>query len=245
MRIATTASRQSALAAAPAAWNSQKCLGMKASPRLLGPFDTERRGGASWWPVLCLTLALAVLAARLAGPGSLARKLFPPADSAAGAPLLDSFSEPGVACAILKEESHRLWWTAQVKAAEEEQAPRGQRGRVATEASTQSLIALAARVQDLALDLNQQVMELELNNQAWDGFLDRYLLLVYEAPHRTEASSWARCALEVAQKCGRAEEVESALRRVIRLRQRLHSAAGMEAALGAWQTQRASGNDVN
>ncbi|MGO8931103.1 MAG: hypothetical protein ACLQU3_29965 [Limisphaerales bacterium] len=219
---------------------------MKASLGLLGPSDTEGAGGAWWWPVLCLTLAVTVLAARLAGPGSLTRKLFPAADLAAGPPLLDSFSEPAVACAILKEESLRLWWTVQVEAAEEEeQAPPGQRGRVATETSTHSLMSLAGQVQELALDLNQQVMELELKNHAWDEFLDRYLSLLYEAPYRTEASSWAQCALELAQKCDRAEEAESALRRVVRLRRPPHTAAKMEAALDAWQTQRSSGNHVN
>ena len=106
-------------------------------------------------------------------------------------------------------------------------------------------MSLAAQVQDLALDLNQQVMELELNNHDWDGFLDRYLSLLYEAPYRTEVSSWAQCALELAQKCDRAEEVESALRRVIRLRQPLGMAAEMEAALDAWKTQQSSGNYVN
>ena len=245
MRIPTTASLQTAMAAAPAAWNGEKRSGMIASPGLLGPADTERDSGAWWWPVLCLALAVAVLAARLAGPGSLTRKLFPAADLAAGPPLLDSFSEPAVACAILKEESLRLWWTVQIAAAEEEQAPPGQRGRVAAEANTQSLIVLAGQVQDLALDLNQQVMELELNNHAWDEFLDRYILLVYKAPYRTEASSWAQSALELAQKCDRAEEVESALRRVVRLHRPPHTAAKMEAALDAWQTQRSSGSYVN
>lgn len=218
---------------------------MKASLGLLVPSDTEGAGGAWWWPVLCLTLAVTVLAVRLAGPGSLARKLFPAADLAAGPPLLDSFSEPAVACAILKEESQRLWWTVQIEAAEEEQAPPGQRRRVAAEASTQSLIVLATQVQELALDLNQQVMELELMNHAWDEFLDRYLSLLSEGPYRTEASSWAKCALELAQKCNRAEEVESALRRVIQLRQPRYPAAEMEALLAAWQTQRSSGNYVN
>jgi hypothetical protein len=158
---------------------------------------------------------------------------------------LDSFSEPAVACAILKEESQRLWWMAQIEAAEKEQASHGQRGGVVTEASAQSLISLAAQVQDLALDLNQEVMELELNNHAWGEFLDRYLALLYEAPYRREASSWAQCALELGLKCDRAEEVESALRRVIRLRQPLHPAAEMGSALDAWQTQRSSGDCFN
>jgi len=199
----------------------------------------------SGWPVLCLTLAVTVLVARLAGPGSLGRKLFPAADSAEGPPLLDSFSEPAVACAILKAESQRLWWMVQIGAAEKEQVSQGQRGGVATDTSAQSLMSLAAQVQELALDLNQQVMELELKNHAWDEFLDRYLSLLYEAPHRMEVSSWAEGSLELAQKCDRVEEVESAVRRVIRLRQPLGKAAEMEAALDAWRTQRSSGNYVN
>ena len=56
MRIPTTASLQTAMAAAPAAWNGEKRSGMIASPGLLGPADTERDSGAWWWPVLCLAL---------------------------------------------------------------------------------------------------------------------------------------------------------------------------------------------
>lgn len=245
MTVPTATSFQSAMTAAPTRWNSQRRLDRKASPELTGAFDAERNVGAWWWPVLCLTLAVTVLAARLAGSGSPARKFFPAADSAAGPPELDSFSEPGVACAILKEETQRLWWAFQIGGAKEEQVSQTQHGAAAADASNQSLMSLETQVQDLALDLNQHVMEMELNNQAWDAFLDRYLSVAYAAPCRTEVSSWAQLALESAQKCGRTQALETALRRVIRVRHSLGRAAEVEAVLDAWNTQQSSGNDVS
>ncbi len=53
--------------------------------------------------------------------------------------------------------------------------------------------------------------------------------------------AWARYALDGARKCGRVEEVESALRHAIRDHRQLRSAAALEATLDDWKAQRSSG----
>jgi hypothetical protein len=188
-------------------------------------------------PVLCLALAVTVLVAPLAGPRSLASRFFPPADLADGPPPLDSFSAPAVACAILEQETQRLWRADQIARLDQVQNSPGQHGRKVAQPGSQPLMALAARVQDLALDLNSQLMGVELEDQSWDGVVDRYLSLIYQAPERNEARAWARCALDCARQCGRAAEVAGAMRHVLRSRPQLRGAAAWEATLDEWEAQ--------
>jgi hypothetical protein len=86
--------------------------------------------------------------------------------------------------------------------------------------------------------LNRDLMEAELDHHEWGRALDRYLSLVYIAPARATVVAWARPALDCAQRCGRLQEAEAALRHAIRLRRQLGRAESLEVVLSSWEKDR-------
>jgi hypothetical protein len=200
---------------------------------------------------------VALLAAKLAGPGSAGAGVFQPTVRQEGEALLDSFSEPGVACGVLKNEALRLWiaYTEERGAAAEAQQ-NGAPGRVARRGETagpgsglegsgsdpglrvqaiQPLVELEGQVGNLALDLNRDLMEAELDNHEWDRGLDRYLSLLYKEPERGVVLAWALPALDCAQRCGRLQEAETALRHAIQVRRQLGKPRSLEALVDSWE----------
>jgi hypothetical protein len=149
--------------------------------------------------------------------------------------LLDSFSEPSVACALLKQEADRLLLVYSDKrnleaVSQQVETPsrlevakqihlRGARTCVATSRNPpgsqipemQALLDLDQRVCELHLDLSRKALKIYLDEQLWDRFVDRYLQIVGEWPDRWEVRTYFADALECAEKCGRAKELASAL----------------------------------
>jgi len=207
--------------------------------------------------LLLIALAVALLAARLAGPASPGAGGFQAAAAPEGEALLDSFSEPAVACGVLEKEALRRWIAYTTDQALASEAPQNRApGQAARRRETagpgsgsegagsssslqaqalQPLVELEDRVGDLALDLNRDLMEAEFDHREWDRALDRYLSLVYMAPGRAGVLAWARPALDCAQHCGRLQEAEAALRHAIRLRRQLGRAESLEVVLHSWE----------
>src|SRR5208337_1342079 len=197
---------------------------------------------------LCL-LFVAVLVWRLAADGLNPNRLFGLPASSKSVPALDSFSEPSVGLALLKQRAAELVSAyqenrnhARVRQSEPSQAGTAKGAGVTPSPISTYLTAfnrpappevpalrefmqLRAEIRDLDLDLDWELMEVYCLNRWDDQFLDCYLRLVAQLPadHPPGISVWTLYALRCAQRCGRAEEVADALRRVIRFQPNLHS----------------------
>jgi hypothetical protein len=208
----------------------------------------------------CLLL-VALLLWRLAGDGFNPSWLFGAPEFAKGAPALDSFSEPSVGLALVKQEAAQLM-LAYTESREEAKAsqsgplddnaatgapagptsgtssPAAFNSPAAREASTIKLIAkLHGEVLDLENDLDRKLTTAYYQNASCNEFLDCYLRLLQQTPGSSWVALWLRYALECAGKCGRAEEVADALHHVIQFQQNLPSAEAIRAALENWEAQ--------
>jgi hypothetical protein len=124
--------------------------------------------------------------------------------------LLDSFSEPSVACALLKQEATRLLLLYREQHDRQKPKPAAQSDRdgdlaprpgphQTTEylaagnpagsqsSEVQSLLALDGLICDLHLDLSHKVLQVHLDQHSWNQFVDRYLEVVRGNPARDEA----------------------------------------------------------
>ena len=178
---------------------------------------------------------------------------------------LDSFSEPALACAVLKQEADRL-----LLAYREDQERQGfpsrraRRGagevaaqpealqivsalppasdRVGPQSQTiEPLLALDAQAQDVRLLLNRMLLLVYLDQKQWSPFVDRYLQSVREGPRRREAVIYGPLALDCAQKCGRVEEVMDLLQHFVRFPTEPGMAAELKQMLAKWRAERAGG----
>jgi hypothetical protein len=189
----------------------------------------------------CACLAVIVLVACCFGtPRVMSSPPAQPVDLLNEPAELDSFSAPGLACAVLQKEEQRLM-QVYFQTRDAYVAPRclitanplratpqsgaGQACRSPGFAShptalqlpeVQSLFELDARVQTLQANLNASLLTVYWDQEMWGAYVDRYLQLICENPHRPQASLNARSALECAEKCGRVEELEDVLRHIIR-----------------------------
>jgi hypothetical protein len=210
----------------------------------------------------CLLL-LALLVWRLAGDGFDSNLLFGAADSANSAPALDSFSEPSVGLAVLKQRAAELMLVYnqhmdQVKAPpaapSQEGAAIGNRtapGSITSSSAAfhlpaapevsalKGFLALRAKVRDLDFDLDRKLMRVCCLNGWYDEFLDCYLRLIAQMPldHQPGIQVWTLYALGCAQKCGRAEEVADALHHAIRFYPSLPGTHAMREALDQWEAE--------
>lgn len=236
------------------------------------------RGARDWWrtnapmQVVCAGLCLALIALlvyRVAAASIGSSLAFRPDDLRDGVACFDSFSDPSVACAILRQEADRLllaygeqWRQEQASPARQAGAGREVAARPGTRqradplpasgdppglqtSSVQSLAALVAQVQDLNLNLSRNLLVVYSRQHLWNEFVDRYLQIVRERPGRNEGLVWARLALDSAQKCGRAEEVADVLQHIVRFHPELRTAEGLAEALAAWKTERSPGLEVS
>lgn len=215
----------------------------------------------------CLLL-LALFVWRLAGDGFNRGWLFGAPDFAKGAPALDSFSEPSVGLAILKQKAAQLLLAYnenrnQVKASQsaplQDGAATGTRAgpgsvssspgafnrRAAPDVSAlKDLLKLRAEVRDLDVDLDWELMGVYCRNDSCNEFLDCYLRLVQQVPRGYPGLAvWTWNALECARKCGRAEEVAGALHHLIRFHQNLPNAEAIRATLENWEAQNLAGRE--
>ena len=155
---------------------------------------------------------------------------------------MDSFSEPSVGLAVLKQEAEQLMLesTQNRGLLEASQMVSSQTKRASgVEASAlESLAKLHSDVRDLGLDLNWKLMALYSQNDWCDEFLDCYLRSVQQAAESPAGLAvWTFYALDCARKCGRADEVADALRHIIRFQSRRGSVEGIRTALEEWEAQ--------
>ena len=210
----------------------------------------------------CLLL-LAVLVWQLAGDGFTPGGRLEAPDSANSEPALDSFSEPSVGLAVLKQRAAELM-LAYAKNREQAEAPpaaplqegaaignRAAPGSIssspaafhlpaAPEASAlKGFLTLRAEVRDLDFDLDRKLMSVCSLNGWYDEFLDCYLRLVAQMSldHQPGIEVWTLYALGCAQKCGRTEEVSDALHHAIRFYPSLPGIHAMRTALDEWETE--------
>jgi hypothetical protein len=203
---------------------------------------------------VCLLL-LALLVWRLKGYGFNLSHLSGASDLVDNTPLLDSFSEPSVGLAVLKQEAERLMSNYSQNRNEVEMyrstqlsdsAATGTKevaGSVSSwlaavnsaaaqeDSALKRLEKLRTDVQELEVDLDWKLMTAYSQNDSCNEFLDCYLRLVHQAPERPWVLFWRKYALECARNCGRAEEVTDALRHLLRFQQNLFSARERRALL--------------
>ena len=182
---------------------------------------------------------------------------------------LDSFSEPSVACALLEQEASRLLLVYCAKRDREEASLLAEtRGRVElaalpeeTDEATappaasrklpgsqtpelRSLLALDAQVLDLHLALSRKVLKVYVDQHLWNQFVDRYQEIIRESPERGEVNSYFRCALDCAEKCGRAEELVDVLQRLIQVHPELGRLVSLKEPLADWKAAHPPGPEV-
>ena len=188
----------------------------------------------------CLVL-LAMLLWRLAGD-------FRTPDPRSCAPVLDSFSEPSVCLARLKQEAEVLM-LAYTKNRDEEENPQPGPSQDGTRPTGgfrgQALANLHAGVQDLEVDLDRKLLVPYYQNGSWNEFVDCYLRLIQQTPERPVGEAMAWSALTCAQKCGRIEEVTDAMYHVVRFHPNLQSAQALRMALDRWEKQHLINPGVN
>jgi hypothetical protein len=214
--------------------------------------------------VLWLGLGLA-LSALLAWGLSVARTMTgqpsQPDELRDGIVSFDSFSEPAVACAILTQEAERLLLVYLEREGEQSLlleehavliaepavkpgtlpgngAPALAEGQSGAKASAlRSLNVLETQVRSLELSLVRSLLVVYAGQQSWDKYVDCYLQLIREEPGRSDVVVYARCALDAAAECGRAEELADALHHVVRFHPELKTAAGLKDVLAEWSAR--------
>jgi hypothetical protein len=222
----------------------------------------------------CLLL-VSLLLWRLAGDGFHIGGRVGILDLANGAPALDSFSEPSVALAVLKQEAERLMLTYDERRAQAEAArsasswnsvatrdraalglgsswPAALNSPAARQAAAlKRMLELHAEVQDLEFDLNQKLLTAYSQNASCNEFLDCYVRLVQQLPAPAAVALWTPYALEYARKCGRGEEVADALHHAIRFQQNPDNAKGtrpvqdIKALLEKWEAENPQAPEVS
>jgi hypothetical protein len=196
-------------------------------------------------------------------------------DLANCAPALDSFSEPSVALAVLKQEAELLMLSYDERKAQAEAARAASlwngvaasdrtafglgsnwsgvlNSPAARQAAALKLLAkLHAEVEDLEMDLNRKLLTAYSQNASCNEFLDCYVRLVQQLPAPSAVALWTPYALECARKCGRGEEVTDALHHAIRFQQNPDNAKGtgtvqeMKALPESWEAENPQASEVS
>jgi hypothetical protein len=177
-----------------------------------------------------------------------------------GVTYLDSFSEPSMAVAILKQEAEKLMmnYTQARDEASTLQVPmtvqpapsvhsnhsafnpstiqfRGfARGSPLETSSIQPIERLHAAVRDLEIELELKLLVIDWENSFEHELVDGFLLLLRQAPENLEALEWLPTALDSAQHCGRTEEVEDALQEALLFHPHLKTAVQMRSKKEEW-----------
>jgi len=206
-------------------------------------------------------LLAALIAVDLTRSAFRAGRLFRKPDAVADVSL-DSFSEPAIAAGILKHQAESCYAQARTAAgdfalspvhdprqARNDQPPRGGpvgpagfgRGSPAVAPGIQSLEELRAMTQDLNVDLDGKLLVLYSENRLEDQLLDRFLQLLHEAPESQELLIWVPFLLDCSRRVGRTEEMEDAVRHLVRFHPNLKTAKELTALVQAWEAKRHAG----
>ncbi len=176
---------------------------------------------------------------------------FRTADVLAGVAPLDSFSEPAIAATLLRREAENLFSSfteARNDADYPGTLPLNKRASSVTrkpddgdavgwkprEMSTtenqllQRLEKLRATLRELSQDVDQKLLVIGLKNRNANDLVDCFLELLHNCPERPEILEWVEPALDSAESCGRADELQDALEHVLRFQKSLPTAWGLK-----------------
>lgn len=221
-----------------------------AHPRRAGAGDCaeQRRAIISCRNLFYLSLTLRVLVDLLDTAARFGQS-FRTADVLAGVAPLDSFSEPAVAATLLRREADNLFssFTEARNDADYPGTPaldQGARSRAwnpldavgpkpremsATEIQLlQRLEKLRATVRELNQDVDEKLLAIGSKNGNANDLVDCFLDLLNNCPERPEILEWVEPALDSADSCGRADELQDALEHVLRFRRSLPTAWGLK-----------------
>jgi hypothetical protein len=225
-------------------------------------------GRPALWAGFCLALTV-LLVYRLAAVSAKTSDPLRPGDLLDDPTSFDAFSEPSVACAILRQEAERLLWVYREDWDREQASQRQRNGGdvepgarpgagqstelLTTSAnrsglqtpSIESLRVLDAQVQDVQLSLTLKLLLVYADHQMWNEFVDRYLQLPREGPGRAKAALFVRLALDCSEKCGRTEEVVDALQHMVRFHPELKSSEGVKEVLAEWKIKRSPSREID
>jgi Glu-tRNA(Gln) amidotransferase subunit E-like FAD-binding protein len=148
----------------------------------------------------------------------------------AGVSPLDSFSQPAVASAILKEQAEQLLFDyTQV---------RDSASKANLLSSIRPLQNLHAGVRYVDIDLVEKLLVVYSDNHFDRELVDSFLQFLQSAPESPEVLQWVRYALDSAEHCNRTEEVEDAIRHVVRFHPNLKTTGQLNALMQAWEERR-------
>jgi hypothetical protein len=179
---------------------------------------------------------------------------FRTADVLAGVAPLDSFSEPAIAATLLKRESENLFsrFTEARNDADypgtpslNERALSGSkrlddgdgvawklREMSAAEIQLlQRLEKLRATIRELNQDVDQKLLVIDFKNRSANDLVDCFLELLHNCPEHPEILEWVDSAMDSAESCGRADELQDALRHVLRFQSSLPTAGGLKSRI--------------
>lgn len=221
---------------------------------------------------VCLLL-LALLAWRLTGYGFHLSHSSEASDLVGDTRLLDSFSQPSVGLAVLRQaaeqsflafhEHHAEVQASHLAALLDSPAPGAEAGSASVNSSPETsnratrpeisalkrLAKLQAEVHALDIDLDCKLLGVYCRSDSRKEFLDCYLRTLQQAPERPWMP-YRWYAVESAQNCGRAEELADALRHVLQFQSHSYGAGTriamleMKAALEEGEAHRSSGPEV-
>lgn len=216
------------------------------------------------WTAFGLVLLAALLQWESAGSGFRSSEVSGLATLVDGAPPLDSFSQPTLACAILQQHIFRLRLTylearedatkapsppllcrgaAPPKNEQQSEACCGAKGKMAPilESVVRQLDELHSELQQLHIYLDRELMSIDYENELWDQHVDAFLQLLRLSPQSAELNLGR--VLTAAERCGRSEEVKEALRQAIEFDQDRKEAENLKAMLDSCLTSNPSNGE--
>jgi hypothetical protein len=175
---------------------------------------------------------------------------------------LDSFSQPCIAAAILKQESDQLFAAylrdrpqgpdiplpqSQPQIANQISEPPPTGGAQARDPLRKSqtierLADLQRKVDGLDGDLDRKLLMVYYENCLWNEFLDRYLHLAQAEPRSVAVLSWAWIALACSLSCHRTGEVTDQLEHLARFHPELKTVRGLKKTLEDWRAAHPPGS---
>lgn len=168
----------------------------------------------------------------------------------------DSFSEPQVAAAILRQRisnlanscttQHELTRYAALNSIRQQHpntsAPDSQllttettrNSSVTNDPSLKEMLRLNSQIRDLQTDLDLKLMAILYQTGKSGQLLDCYLEVLQEEPENPALPAWSGAAVEAAKNCHRMSELIDALQDVVRFHPELKAAPAFQDLLHSW-----------
>lgn len=194
---------------------------------------------------LGLALLSGILGIVAVGGFKAARLLKASAEPNGDVPVLDSFSEPAIAFALLKKQVEDLFESQRLARSLQSEARPGHPGSGAADPGEMKRRSMAGqihwlheRMQMLDLNANHDRMLLSAKDCNHKTFIDCYLRILFAASDAMEIVAWTRRALDSAEACGRTAEVLDALRHVAWFGNDARASNRLSAVVETWKAGR-------